>query len=166
MRNRSLANVFLTTGIICLVAILGLIGYVLYQKSVSTEAHSVELRSSATPLEMVTESLSREVLRATAPAMGSLSVEGFGGVDPILNPAANVVVQCDGSGYAEFDNSRSTTAVGFELLVGDSLTYYSVEGGTTMRVEFLAPAGATVVAQTGEAIPYAIVPVPMCSAAR
>lgn len=165
MTNK-LQKILLGFAVAILAVILGLIGLTMYGKSTSTEMHSVELKSSSMPLEMVTESLSREVLGAVAPAMGSLSAEGIGSsADPVINPTANVMVYCDGSGYAELDNRRSTTGIGFEVLVGDEIIYRFVEGGEMLTVTFTAQLGTTVTAQTGEGIPFAVVPVPTCSAA-
>lgn len=137
--------------VLSMLALLGAMGWTMYQKSTSSETYSVELKSSSSSLlGSVTGSLTQEVL----------------GIDPVINPTANVVVQCDGTGYAELDNRRSTTGLGFEVLVGDEIVYRFVEGGDMLTVTFIAPPGTTVTAQTGEGIPYAIVPVPICSAAR
>lgn len=162
MTNK-LPKVLLGAGMLIL---LVLIVWSSTQRSASAEVQTVDLRSSSTPLEVVTESLSREVLSVTTAAMGSLPLEGLGSIDPHINPTANVMIYCDGTGYAELDNRRSTMGIGFEILVGDDILYRFVEAGEMLQVSFVAPQGTVVTAQTGEGVPYAMVPVPMCSAAR
>lgn len=146
--KRSHSNALIGFAYAIVAIILCLIAGMMYQKSTSAVTHTVELKSSSSILGSVTGSLTQEVL----------------GIDPVINPTANVVVRCDGTGYAELDNRRSTTGLGFEVLVGDEIISRFVEGGEMLTVTFTAPSGSTVVAQTGEAIPYAIVPVPVCSA--
>lgn len=81
--------------------------------------------------------------------------------DPVINPSATVTVNPDGSGVATFDNSKSTTSVGFELVINGVATLYSVPKKATITQNFSgAKPGSTVIVQDGEAneLASAIVP--------
>lgn len=142
------SNALIGFAYVIVAIILGLMAGVMYQKSTAAVTHTVELKSSSSLLGSVTGSLTEEML----------------GIDPVINPTANVMVYCDGTGYAELDNRRSTLGLGFEVLVNDEIISRFVEGGEMLTVTFTALPGTTVTAQTGEGIPYAVVPVPTCSA--
>lgn len=109
--------------------------------------------------EVKTVALTSDIVTAFASSLGSTG--GEFAPDPIINPAANLDVRCDGSGEVEFDNRRSTSGMGFELVLGTIVMNYFVEAGEILAFGFSGvPAGGMVVAQTGEGVSYAMMPVP------
>jgi LPXTG-motif cell wall-anchored protein len=70
----------------------------------------------------------------------------------VINPTASVEVLCDGTGTAILDNSKSTTQVGFEVVVNGVATLYSVPADTVeTRTLSGAQPGSQVIVQDGEA---------------
>lgn len=79
----------------------------------------------------------------------------------VISPSALVEVLCDGTGTATLDNSKSTTQVGFEVVVNGVATLYSVAAGTVeTRALSGAQPGSQVIVQDGEAIELASATVP------
>ncbi len=82
----------------------------------------------------------------------------------VINPSGKVTVDCKGSGTATFDNSKSATQVGFELVVNGNVTLYSVSAGAVKQQSFSgAKSGSTVILQDGEANFIASAKVPKCA---
>ena len=79
----------------------------------------------------------------------------------VISPSALVEVLCDGTGTATLDNSKSTTQVGFEVVVNGVATLYSVAAGTVETKAFSgAQPGSQVIVQDGEAIKLSSATVP------
>lgn len=72
--------------------------------------------------------------------------------DPVIAPAGSITVDCTGAGVATADNSKSTTSVGFEVVVGGEALLYSLNAGEVRKIEFSgAKPGSKVTLQDGEA---------------
>ncbi|MBC7868771.1 hypothetical protein H7X69_01150 [Candidatus Saccharibacteria bacterium] len=84
--------------------------------------------------------------------------------DPVINPSGKVTVNARGAGTATFNNNKSTTAVGFELVKNGHATLYSVSAGAVKSLSFSdAKCGSKVIVQDGEANQLATAKVAKCA---
>ena len=83
--------------------------------------------------------------------------------DPVIDPAGKVTIACEGDGVAVLDNSKSTTQVGFEVVVNGKATLLVLRAGEVRHVPVTgAKPGTTVVVQDGEGNKLASAKVPTC----